>query len=151
MSELNELYNDLITEHARKPRNFRTLTGTCRHREGYNPLCGDRFTVYLQMEGDTIKDVSFQGKGCAISTASASLMTEALKGKTPKEAAALFSEFHDLLTGKTDPLEADEALGKLLAFGGVSHFPVRVKCASLPWHTLRSALGDEDAGPVTTE
>lgn len=150
MSDLNDLYNDLITEHGKKPRNFRLLDAPTHHTEGYNPLCGDRFTVYLHMDGDKIADVSFQGKGCAISTASASIMTEALKGKTRAEAEELFHSFHDLLTGKADPLDDLDRLEKLAAFSGVSRFPVRVKCATLAWHTLRAALEGEQK-PISTE
>jgi nitrogen fixation NifU-like protein len=150
MSELSELYNDLITEHARKPRNFREGKEGYARGEGYNPLCGDRFTLFLDVEDGHIRDVTFQGKGCAISTASASIMTESLKGKTVAEAEALFAEFHDLLTGKGDSLEHEEHLGKLLAFAGVGAFPVRVKCATLPWHTVRAVLHD-DHHTVTTE
>lgn len=149
MSELRELYNDMILEHGKKPRNFRVLEGG-RQVEGYNPLCGDRFTIYLQMDGDIVHDVSFQGKGCAISTASASIMTQLLKGKTRHEAEALFSLFHDLLTGKLAADTQAEHLGKLVAFKDVCKYPVRVKCATLAWHTLHAALAG-DSQTVTTE
>jgi nitrogen fixation protein NifU and related proteins len=139
MSDLRELYQDLIKDHSKKPRNFRALDESAYRVEGFNPLCGDHFTVYLQMEGDVVKDVAFQGNGCAISTASASLMTQALKGKTRKEAEALFQKFHSLLTGADDSSD-DAELGKLAVFAGVRKFPVRVKCASLAWHTFRAAL-----------
>jgi nitrogen fixation NifU-like protein len=148
MSDLRELYQELILDHSRKPRNFQKLPEANRTAEGYNPLCGDQITVYLKMDGDRIEDVSFQGAGCAISKASASLMTAALKGKTRAEADALFENFHQMVTGQetADPA----ALGKLAVFAGVCEFPVRVKCASLPWHTLHAALaGEKD--PVTTE
>jgi nitrogen fixation NifU-like protein len=121
-----------------------------RHADGYNPLCGDRFTVYLKLQDDRIADISFEGTGCAISTASASILTEILKGKTRAEAEALFSTFHDLVTGKTHGEGETPALGKLAAFSGVCEFPVRVKCATLVWHTLRSALNGESK-PASTE
>ncbi len=149
MSELRELYNDMILEHGKKPRNFRPLEGGC-HLEGFNPLCGDRFTIYLQLAGDVVQDVSFQGKGCAISTASASIMTQLLKGKTRTEAEALFALFRDMLTGKLDAEAQAEQLGKLIAFKDVCKYPVRVKCATLPWHTLHAALQGQDRA-VTTE
>jgi nitrogen fixation NifU-like protein len=150
MSDLRELYNDLILEHGKKPRNFRALGEGGRHLEGYNPLCGDRFTVYLKLDGDVVQDVSFQGKGCAVSTASASIMTQLLKGKTRAEAEALFTSFHDLLTGQLDAETEAERLGKLIAFKDVPKYPVRVKCATLPWHTFRAALQGEDE-TVSTE
>ncbi|HLN29268.1 MAG TPA: SUF system NifU family Fe-S cluster assembly protein [Gemmataceae bacterium] len=139
MSDLRELYQDLIKDHSKKPRNFRVLEGDARRVEGYNPLCGDRFTIYLDMDGGVVKDVAFQGTGCAISTASASMMTQCLKGKTRAEAEQLFQKFHHLLTGETSEAEEME-LGKLAVFSGVRKFPVRVKCATLAWHTLRAAL-----------
>jgi nitrogen fixation NifU-like protein len=146
MSDLRELYQEVILDHQKKPRNFRKLEGA-RHVEGFNPLCGDKVTVYLSLDGDVIRDVSFQGTGCAISTASASMMTESLKGKTRAQAEEIFRSFHDLITGKT-PDESN--LGKLVVFGGVREFPVRVKCASLAWHTLHAALAGEDK-TVSTE
>lgn len=139
MSDLRELYNDMILEHGKKPRNFRVLEEG-RHQEGYNPLCGDRFTIYLKLDGDRVADVAFQGKGCAISTASASIMTQLLKGKTRAEAEEFFALFHDLLTGKLDVDKDAEKLDKLIAFKDVPKYPVRVKCATLPWHTLKAAL-----------
>jgi nitrogen fixation NifU-like protein len=149
MSDLRELYQEVILDHHKKPRNFRKLEGTARHVEGYNPLCGDRVTVFVQLEGDVVKEVSFQGTGCAISTASASMMTENLKGKTRAEAEAIFRGFHDMLTGKAAP--ADEGrLGKLAVFSGVKEFPVRVKCATLAWHTFQAALAGADK-TVSTE
>jgi nitrogen fixation NifU-like protein len=148
MSDLSDLYQDLIKDHSKRPRNFRVLEDANRRLEGYNPLCGDRFTVYLKLEGDVVKDVAFQGSGCAISTASASIMTQALKGKTRAEAEELFQKFHQLLT--TDAPADEEELGKLSVFAGVRRFPVRVKCATLAWHTLRAALHGEDH-TVSTE
>ncbi len=150
MSDLRELYQEVILDHQKKPRNFRALEGPgTKQMPGHNPLCGDRITVFVRLEGDVVKDVSFQGTGCAISTASASMMTEALKGKTRAEAEALFQAFHNLVTGQG---EADlERLGKLRVFGGVREFPVRVKCASLAWHTLHAALDGTEAQTVSTE
>src|SRR5262249_25260073 len=136
MSELRELYNEMILDHGRKPRNFRSLGEGSRHVEGYNPLCGDRFTIYLKLNCDVVEDVSFQGKGCAISTASASIMTQLVKGKTRAEAEAMFAHFHDLLTGQLEAEVEQDRLGKLVAFRDVPKYPVRVKCATLPWHTL---------------
>ncbi len=150
MSELRELYQAVILDHHKKPRNFRVLAGANHHAEGYNPLCGDKVTVYVILEDGVVKDISFQGSGCAISTASASLMTEALKGKTLEEAEALFRSFHELVTGEPGAVDAGDGLGKLAALSGVREFPVRVKCATLAWHTLRAAL-DEQARPVSTE
>ena len=149
MSDLRELYQDLIKDHSKKPRNFRVLESNARKVEGYNPLCGDRFTVYLEMDGDVVKDVSFQGTGCAISTASASMMTQALKGKKHAEAEELFQRFHHLLTGEVTTEEEAE-LGKLAVFSGVRKFPVRVKCATLAWHTVHAALEGEQK-TISTE
>ena len=126
------------------------MPGADRKAEGYNPLCGDRETVFLELEGDVLKDVSFQGTGCAISTASASMMTESLKGKTRTEAEALFTRFHELITGKNGGKSGGPELGKLEVFSGVREYPVRVKCATLPWHTLKAAL-DGEAMPISTE
>ena len=135
-SALDELYQEVILDHNRRPRNFRTIEEG-RHAEGYNPLCGDRLTVYLRIQGDRIQDASFQGSGCAISKASASLMTDIVKGKTIAEAEALFERFHRLITRSVeDPVDD---LGKLSVFAGVRQYPARVKCASLAWHTLRAA------------
>jgi nitrogen fixation protein NifU and related proteins len=141
MSDLRGLYQDVILDHGKRPRNFRALTDA-RHAEGYNPLCGDKLTLYLKMDGDRIADASFQGSGCAISTASASILTESVKGKTQGEAEAMFEVFHDLVTGKAkgDSEPLGRSLGKLAVFSGVSEFPARVKCATLAWHTLKSAL-----------
>jgi nitrogen fixation NifU-like protein len=139
MSDLRALYQEIILEHNRNPRNFKKLENANRKLEGYNPLCGDHYTIYLLLEGDKIVDVSFEGSGCAISKASASVMTTLLKGKTAQEAKQLFATFHDLVTGALTDVSF-ETLGKIAAFSGVSEFPARVKCASLAWHTLRSAL-----------
>ena len=148
MSDLRELYQDVILEHSKTPRNYRELQSASHHAEGYNPLCGDHFTVYLHVEGGKIQDVSFQGSGCAISKASASMMTQAIKGKSREEAAAIFERFHQLVTGHGRA--ENEVLGKLAAFAGVCEFPVRVKCATLAWHTLQAALeGKQDK--ITTE
>jgi len=139
MTDLQDLYQELILDHGRRPRNFRPLDGATRSAEGYNPLCGDKVKIYVRMDGDIVKDISFEGAGCAISTASASIMTETLKGKTRAEAEELFQTFHDLVTGRQAQLDGPE-LGKLAVFSGVSEFPIRVKCATLSWHTLRAAL-----------
>lgn len=149
MGSLGTLYQDLILDHNRAPRNFRLMTDANRRVEGHNPLCGDRLTVLLRMEGDIIQDASFQGSGCAISRASASLMTTAVKGKTRSEAEELFQRFHRLITGSLEASQT-QSLGKLAAFGGVSQFPIRIKCASLSWHALRAALDQPDA-VVSTE
>jgi len=141
MASLSELYQNVILEHNRSPRNFRPMTDADRHAEGHNPLCGDQVTVWVRMKGDVIEDVSFQGSGCAISRASASLMTSAVKGRTRAEAESLFERFHRLVTGAVPPGET-ETLGKLEVFSGVSEFPIRVKCASLSWHTLKAAIGE---------
>lgn len=150
IGELQELYQEVILDHNKNPRNFRILPEANRRAEGHNPLCGDHVTIFVRLDGDRICDLTFQGTGCAISKASASMMTATLKGKTRAEAEALFERFHRMVTGTLkrdeDPLE----LGKLAAFAGVCEFPVRVKCASLAWHTLRAALeGSQE--PVTTE
>ena len=141
MPELRELYQQLIVDHSKSPRNCRPLQDANLSAEGYNPLCGDHVTLYVKLEDDRVKDISFQGNGCAISTASASLLTEVLKGKTRAEAQALFKSFHDLVTGSGRPEQpGGPSLGKLRVFSGVSEFPVRVKCATLVWHTLKAAL-----------
>lgn len=139
MGSLDELYQNVILEHNRSPRNYRPMEDADGKAEGDNPLCGDRLTVWIRMDGDVIREATFQGSGCAISRASASLMTAAVKGKSRAEAAALFERFHRLVTGRLDPGESD-GLGKLAVFSGVSQFPIRVKCASLSWHTLKAAL-----------
>jgi nitrogen fixation NifU-like protein len=148
MSELRELYQEVILEHSKKPRNYRVLETANHKAEGFNPLCGDHFTVYLDLENGAIKDIGFQGSGCAISKASASMMTQSLKGKTAAEAEDLFSRFHDVVTGHA--VGNEENLGKLAVFAGVSEFPLRVKCATLAWHALRAALNGEQEA-VSTE
>lgn len=146
-SELRDLYQELILEHNKKPRNFKAMENANHKAEGFNPLCGDKLTLYLLVENNVIKDVTFQGSGCAISKASASLMTENLKGKTQTEAETVFQAFHQMLSGH----EADtKKLGKLAVFSGVCEFPARVKCATLAWHTLRAGL-EGQAVPVSTE
>ena len=149
MSDLRELYQEVILDHSKRPRNFVRLEDANRVAQGHNPLCGDHITIYLQLDGDVIRNVGFQGNGCAISKASASMMTAALKGKTAAEAEAIFDRFHRMVTAGPEAIDPDE-LGKLAVFSGVCEFPVRVKCASLPWHTLRAALQGQD-DPVTTE
>jgi nitrogen fixation NifU-like protein len=152
-ADLEELYQSIILDHNRRPQNFRAMPDATAHAEGVNPMCGDQLTVWLKMDGDKVADVSFQGSGCAISKASASLMTQAVKGKTRAEATALFEKFHGLVTGHG----AGEDLGSLKAFSGVARFPLRVKCASLAWHAMKSALagGPKPAsggtGPVSTD
>jgi len=147
---LRELYQETILDHYKRPRNFRQMPDANRQVEGYNPLCGDRVTVYLKLENGVIQDVSFVGQGCAISTASASLMTEALKGKTEAEAEELFRRFHNLVAGGAGVESEEGDLGKLAVFAGVREFPARVKCASLAWHTLHAALKG-DLRKVSTE
>ena len=144
---VDDLYQDLILDHSKRPRNCHAMEDATRNAEGYNPLCGDKLKLYVKMEGDIVKDASFQGCGCAIFTASTSLMTESLKGKTRDEALKLLDKFHDLLTTDT-PVTND--LGKLVVFCGVRDYPARVKCATLAWHTLKSALNGV-ADPVSTE
>jgi nitrogen fixation protein NifU and related proteins len=141
MSGLSELYQNVILEHNRSPRNYRAMPDADRKADGHNPLCGDLVTVWVRMDGDVIGDVSFQGAGCAISRASASLMTGAVKGKSRSEVQGLFDRFHRLVTGRL-PAGESETLGKLAVFSGVSEFPIRVKCASLSWHTLKAALAE---------
>ena len=150
MSDLRDLYQEVILDHYKKPRNFGELPGANRRADGFNPLCGDRVTIHVKVADGVIQDVHFQGSGCAISTASASLMTEALKGKTAEQAEAIFKEFHKLVTGDSEEIPDTEELGKLSVFDGVREFPARVKCASLAWHTLRAALHAENK-PVSTE
>lgn len=148
MSELRDLYQDVILDHRKRPRNFRSMEGADFQAEGHNPLCGDEVTVFLKVSSGTIEDVSFQGEGCAISMASASLMTEILKGKTSQEADSLFSQFHDLMTAESAEGDENPSLGKLEVLSGVKEFPMRVKCATLAWHTLHAAL--ENRGQVVT-
>lgn len=150
MSDLSELYQELILDHNKSPRNHRELDQPDGKAEGFNPLCGDRITVYVNIADDIVQDVTFQGSGCAISTASASLMTQSLKGKTVAEAKALFGRFHGLVTGNVEELEDSPGLGKLTAFAGVCDYPARVKCATLAWHTVKAAL-DNSEEIVTTE
>ncbi len=150
MSELSELYQQVILDHNKKPRNFHKLETANHTAEGYNPLCGDQLTVYLQLENDEVKDVSFEGSGCAIFKASSSMMTQAVKGKSKQQAEQLFTEFHGMVTGDMDhDDEPDEengggGLGNLKVFAGVREFPVRVKCATLAWHTMRAALNNQE-------
>jgi nitrogen fixation NifU-like protein len=149
VSDLRDLYQEVILDHGKRPRNLRKMEGADRRAVGHNPLCGDRLTLYLRMDGDVVRDVSFEGAGCAISQASASLMTEAVKGMTKEEVETLFQRFHDLVTGHPGAVPT-VGLGKLAVFAGVCEFPARVKCASLAWHTMRAALHQADA-PVSTE
>jgi len=150
MTDLSELYQQVILDHNEEPRNFREMDGATQTAEGYNPLCGDRVVVYLQLDNDVIGDISFQGSGCAISKASASMMTVSLKGKTRTEAEELFQRFHSMVTGAADRAIDPQALGKLAVFSGVREFPARVKCANLAWHALHAAL-DGNREPVSTE
>jgi nitrogen fixation NifU-like protein len=143
MFDLRELYQELILEHCKRPRHFHSLAGANCKVEGYNPLCGDQLTLYLDLDNEGVRDISFQGSGCAISTASASMMTESVQGKTRAVAAALFERFHNLVTGKSPATAEDSALGDLVVFAGVAEFPMRVKCATLAWHALRAALRGE--------
>ena len=149
MSDLRELYQEVILDHSRRPKNVGVLPGADHTAEGYNPLCGDRLSVSLKMDGDVITDVRFQGSGCAISRASASLMTDSVKGKSVPEMQRLFEQFHQMVTGEADSPPID-ALGKLKVFAGVREYPTRVKCATLAWHTLRAAVEASDT-PVSTE
>ena len=149
MSELSELYQQVILDHNKKPRNYRELEGANRVAEGHNPLCGDQLTVYLKMEDALVGEVSFVGSGCAISKASASMMTQAVKGKSREEAQVLFDEFHRMVTGELDEESEPNHLGRLKIFAGVRDYPARVKCASLPWHTMHAALEGEET--ATTE
>jgi nitrogen fixation NifU-like protein len=150
IAELRDLYQELILDHSKRPRNRRRIEQADLQAEGYNPLCGDRVTVFLKIEGDVVTDAAFEGVGCAISTASASMMTESLKGKTLSEAKELFRKFHRLLTGDAAGNGHGPALGKLEVFAGVRQYPVRVKCATLAWHTLAAAMEKREA-PVSTE
>jgi len=149
MSDLRALYQELIIDHGRHPRNFKKLPQASCVKEGFNPLCGDRLTLYLQLENDVVLDVAFEGAGCAISMSSASLMTQALKGKTVQEAHALFDAFHQIILGSEDRAVLDQ-LGKLAVLKGVSEFPSRVKCATLAWHTAMAAIDHQD-GNISTE
>ncbi len=149
---LRELYQEVILDHSKSPRNFRVPEGAPRQAKGYNPLCGDRITLFVNVEGGVVRSIGFQGAGCAISTASASMMTEALKGKTEAEAEKLFTAFHRLVTGKAGLADEERLgqLGKLAVFAGVRDYPVRVKCATLAWHTLKAALAQQEEA-VSTE
>lgn len=149
MADLRDLYQDVILDHYKQPRNHHAIAGATQTAEGVNPLCGDKVTVYLVVEDGVVKDVGFEGSGCAISTASASIMTETLKGKTVDEAREMFAQFHDMVTGQAPDADR-EGLGKLAAFSGVCEYPVRIKCATLVWHTLRAAL-ERQGQKVTTE
>ena len=147
--DLSELYQSLILDHNRAPRNFRAMEGANRHADGYNPLCGDSLSVWLKLEGDKIADASFQGSGCAISKASASLMTTVVKGKTKEEAGEIFASFQRMVTGQTGA--TDDLPARLAVFAGVREYPARVKCASLPWHAMKAALEAREAERVSTE
>jgi nitrogen fixation NifU-like protein len=149
MSELSELYQQVILDHNKKPRNFRKLENANYSAEGYNPLCGDQLTVYLDLENGLVKDVGFEGSGCAISKAAASMMTQAVKGKSKEQAENLFNEFHSMVMGELNEETEENNLGNLKIFAGVREFPVRVKCATLPWHTLHAALNKQDQ--ISTE
>ncbi len=150
MSDLRELYQDVILDHHRNPRNRGVLDDANRRSEGYNPLCGDRITLYARIEDGVIRDIAWEGSGCAICTASASVMTDALKGRTVEEFEALFGRFHDLVTGPPDEVPDTRGLDKLAVFFGIREYPVRVKCATLPWHTLKAAVESRDEA-VSTE
>jgi len=150
MSDLRDLYQETILEHSKSPRNYRKLEAANRTAEGYNPLCGDHFTLYVEVQGDAIRDIGFQGSGCAISKASASMMTQSVKGRSQAEAQQLFRQFQELVTNQASPNGDKDKLGKLTVFSGVSEFPVRVKCATLAWHTLQAAL-EGTQQPVSTE
>jgi len=150
MNELSELYQQVILDHNKQPRNFHKLENANCKAEGYNPLCGDRIVIYLQVENDTVRDVSFEGSGCAISKASASMMTESIKGKTRAQIESMFQNVHQMMTTSPDQEPDLNGLGKLAAFSGVREFPVRVKCATLAWHTLLAALENKH-DPVSTE
>ena len=149
MSELSELYQQVILDHNKKPRNFHKIESANHTAEGFNPLCGDQLTVYAQLEDGTLKDVSFEGSGCAISKAAASMMTVAVKGKTRQDAETLFNEFHRMVTGELDEENESNDLGHLKIFAGVREFPVRVKCATLSWHTMHAAMNNREL--VSTE
>ena len=149
MSELSDLYQEVILDHNKKPRNFRKIENANRAAQGFNPLCGDHLTVYLNLQDEAVKEVTFEGSGCAISKAAASMMTQAVKGKSKQEAEALFTAFHGMVTGEDYENNAAERLGNLKIFEGVREFPVRVKCATLSWHTLHAALNNQEL--VSTE
>jgi len=144
MSELSELYQQVILDHNKKPRNFRKLENADRFAEGYNPLCGDQLTIYVNLTDDSVREIAFEGSGCAISKAAASMMTQAVKGKSKEQIEELFKEFHSMVTGELDEETEENHLGNLKIFAGVREFPVRVKCATLPWHTMHAALHNQD-------
>ena len=148
MSDLRDLYQEVILDHSKRPRNMRLPVGDAAHASGHNPLCGDKLTVHITVDAGIVRDVCFQGSGCAISTASASMMTEALTGRPVAEVERLFDAFHSVLTGQSKA--GDVTLGKLEVFAGVAEFPVRVKCATLAWHTMKAALGGAQT-PISTE
>ena len=150
MSELSELYQQVILDHNKKPRNYHKLESANRVAEGHNPLCGDQLTVYMQLEDEVVKDLSFEGSGCAISKAAASMMTQSVKGKTRDEAETLFKEFHSMVKGELDEETQPNNLGRLKIFSGVRDYPARVKCASLSWHTMHAALRGEEAASTET-
>ncbi|MBA3440213.1 MAG: SUF system NifU family Fe-S cluster assembly protein [Pyrinomonadaceae bacterium] len=150
MSELSELYQQVILDHNKKPRNYHKLESANRVAEGHNPLCGDQLTVYMQLEDEVVKDLSFEGSGCAISKAAASMMTQSVKGKTRVEAETLFKEFHSMVKGELDEEAQPNNLGRLKIFSGVRDYPARVKCASLSWHTMHAALQGEEAASTET-
>ncbi|MEE9211862.1 MAG: SUF system NifU family Fe-S cluster assembly protein [Phycisphaeraceae bacterium] len=150
IGELNELYQELLLDHSKRPRNFHELNGTNHQAEGYNPLCGDRISVYLKLADGRVSDASFTGTACAICTASASMMTEKIKGLDDAAVQQLFDVFHDLMTGQAEPESVAERLGKLAALSGVQRFPIRVKCATLPWHTMKAAL-QQPGQTISTE
>ena len=149
MSELSELYQQVILDHNKKPRNFRKLENPDRSAEGYNPLCGDQLTIYVNLTDDSVREIAFEGSGCAISKAAASMMTQAVKGKSKEQIEELFNEFHSMVIGELDEESDENHLGNLKIFAGVRDFPVRVKCATLPWHTMHAALHHQDH--VSTE
>ena len=150
MDDLRELYQSVILDHNKKPRNFREIENARRTADGHNPLCGDKLTVYIELDDENrVSDIAFLGQGCAISTASASLMTEFVKGKSLEEVDQAFERFHELVTSRTDEEISEEGLGKLAVFSGVREYPMRVKCASLAWHTLKAALDETDATAKT--
>ena len=150
MNDKRSLYEKVILDHNKQPRNFGKLEGATRSVEGYNPLCGDHFTVHLKINGDTVEDVRFEGSGCAISKSSASVMTSLVKGKSRAEAEDLFNRFHTMITSEHESPLDEQELGKMMVFSGVRDYPVRIKCATLAWHTLMAALHGEDE-PVSTE
>jgi nitrogen fixation NifU-like protein len=151
MSDLRELYQEVILDHGRRPRNFHPMDEASHSADGFNPLCGDRVKIFVRLEDGVVRDLSFQGSGCAISTASASMLTEAIRGRTLAEAKGIFQSFHRMLTSAPGPGPDSATLGKLAVFSGVSEFPNRVKCATLAWHTLQAALEGENGASVSTE